>query len=69
MDADCAVSVGCEGDHGVDAGHEGELGHGVHQGHQQPPETGGQVSHGVEHGRGEQVDRVPGKLREAELVI
>ena len=69
MDADCAISMGCEGDHGVDAGHEGDLGHGVHQGEHQPPRARGQVPHRVQEGRGDQVHGVPGQLREAELVI
>ena len=39
------------------------------QGHHQPPGARGQVSQGVQQGRGEQVHGVPGQLREAELVI
>ena len=69
VDTDCAVSVRGERDHGVDAGHEGDLGHGVHQGEHQPPGARGQVSQRVQQGRGEQVHGVPGQLREAELVI
>ena len=69
MDTDCAESVGGEGHHGVDAGHEGDLGHRVHQGEHQPPGARGQVPHRVQEGRGDQVHGVPGQLREAELVI
>ena len=69
VDTDGAESVGGEGDHGVDAGRQGDPGHGVHPGHHQPPEAGGQVPGGVEQGRGEEVQGAPGQPREAQLEI